>query len=386
VKKEQGATAIILDVMGGMDLSSKESIQRLMVAITTIHSLGLRAVMKIDINKVKGNLSEVFSMMYGLGFDGISIEAKEEENVDKLRATLEELKVASDKYVVNSRNTIHLKDEEMKEKLKNSLGDKGYEGYNAMIITEIDTKGEAKVQEGKIKNALNNSYKRGRGVGKLGIEVKAKNMSKMNILMSTTPENITAGQIIGAVKGAELNIELVKHVEGILKGANEGEVSSVRVLEALGFARGILEAGLVQIYKEAFDFSEETYEMNRVSDREAMGVVLVKAYMAKPEIFSSKEALEGYVNEADKILMQEVGEATFKQERVVMVNYVNGVLREIEDTGMIANKQLDEKNLAISLAVLNDSINKISFNRIVEDTKRRAKTSTNVMKNILSAA
>jgi hypothetical protein len=386
VKKEQGATAIILDVTGSIELSSEENMQRLMVAITAIHSLGLKAVMKIDINKVKENIGEVFSKMYKLGFDGISIEAKEEKNVDKLIAVLEELKVASNKYAVDSKNTIQLKDEEMKERLKNSLGDRGYEGYNVVVITEIDSKGEAKVQEGKIKTALSNGYERGRKVGELGIEVRANNMSKMDILMSTKPENITAGQIIDAVKGAGLNIELIKHVEGILNDIKETETGSKKVLEALGFARGVLEAGLVEMYKEAFDFNEETYEMNSLSDREAMGIVLVKAYMTKSEIFSSKEALKGYVNKAEEILMEDVGEATFEQERVVMAGYVNGILREVEETGIIDNKQLDEKNLAISLAILNDSMNKLSFNRIVEDSKRRAKTSTNAIKNILSAA
>jgi hypothetical protein len=69
-----------------------------------------------------------------------------------------------------------------------------------------------------------------------------------------------------------------------------------------------------------------------------------------------------------------------------MARYVNSITNEIEISGMIESKEVESREIAISLAVLNSSINKISFNRIIEDAKRRTKASTNAVKSILGAA
>jgi hypothetical protein len=388
IKKEQGATAIILNVAGNGLIDNEEDMKKLLVAMTTIHSLGLKVVMKVDVNRFGEELmKDMFKKIYEMGFDGINIEASKEAEIGKLKRVLEILKDSSETYAVEPRNTINLKSEDVKDELKKMLGERGYEGHNLMIITEINIKtGRAKIDNVDSRNALNKGYKRGRKVSELKINVKIKNMSEMVKIVSTKAEELTVGQIMNMVKSAGVNIEIENHITRILKGAQDGEKGTDRALEALGFARGVIEAGLIEVYKETFDFSEETYEMNNISDREAMGVVLMKAYLANPERFESKEALKEYINEAEILIMKEAEMMTFEEERSIMVRYVNSVVKEVEETGMMENKEVDAQSLAISIAVLNDSINKISFNRIVEDAKRRARTSTNVVKNILSAA
>jgi hypothetical protein len=125
VKIEQGATAIILDVSDGVDIMSEEGANKLLVALTAIHSLGLKGVMKVDM--VKGALVNegMFKRIFELGFDGVSIDGKTETDVKKIKEKLDILREASEKYAVGARNTIELKDNTIKEGLKESLGEKG---------------------------------------------------------------------------------------------------------------------------------------------------------------------------------------------------------------------------------------------------------------------
>jgi hypothetical protein len=123
----------------------------------------------------------------------------------------------------------------------------------------------------------------------------------------------------------------------------------------------------------AFDFTQELYQANSVRDREALGIVLVKAYLGKPEKFASKEALKEYLKEVENSMIQESSASTLEEARGVMAGYVNGITNEIEKTGLIETKEKESRQIDISLAVLNGSINKISFNRIIEDAKRRSK-------------
>jgi hypothetical protein len=154
------------------------------------------------------------------------------------------------------------------------------------------------------------------------------------------------------------------------------------VLEAVGFARGLVEASLVNRYMRAFDFTQEVYNINSVTDRQALGVVLVKGYLASPEKFDSNGSLQEYFKEAERLMEEESSTSTFEEQREVMASYVN----RVEKSGLIESKETESRQIAISLAVLNYSINKISFKRIIEDAKRRTKTSTNAVKDILGAA
>ena len=112
----------------------------------------------------------------------------------------------------------------------------------------------------------------------------------------------------------------------------------------------------------------------------------MKAYLASPEKFDSKEALKEYMKEVEKTMIKESSAVTFEEQREVMASYVNSITNEIEVSGLIEIRETEIGQIAISLAVLNDSINKISFKRIIEDAKRRTKTSTNAVKDILGAA
>ncbi|MDR1417835.1 MAG: hypothetical protein LBI80_01535 [Endomicrobium sp.] len=387
VKMEQGATAIILDVAGDINIGNKQVTDRLLTALTAIHSLGLKAVMKVDMNKVYASKGEIFRKLFELGFDGINMDGQQETDVTKLKEVLDLLKVASEKYAIGARNAIQLKDEEVKEALKNNLGQTGFEGYNILVVTEInDTTGEMKVEASKMQKTLNKGYDRARKLGEMQIQVNASNLGAMSGLLTTKAEIITAGQIREAINQAGLNQEVVKHIDKLLKETTTQEQGTAKVLETLGFARGLVEASLVNRYMNAFDFTQETYQMNSVTDRQALGVVLTKAYLISSESFASKEALQQYFKEAENTMIEESQSATFEQQRVVMAGYVNSVVSQIELEGLIETKETEKMQIAISIAVLNDSINKISFNRIVEDAKRRTKTSTNAVKSILGAA
>jgi hypothetical protein len=217
------------------------------------------------------------------------------------------------------------------------------------------------------------------------IEVNASNLGEMKGLLNTKAELVTCGQIREGVRQARLSVEVVKHIEKVLKGAGEEEEGTERVLEALGFARGLVEATLVSRYMRAFDFTQEVYQANSVTDRQALGIVMVKAYLAKPEKFDSKESIQEYFKEGER-MMEEGTSGSFEEERGVMARYVNRITNEIEETGLIETKEEESRQIDISLAVLNSSINKISFNRIIEDAKRRTKVSTNAVKSILGAA
>jgi predicted TIM-barrel fold metal-dependent hydrolase len=387
VKMDQGATAIILDVTEAIDIMSAQGANKLLVALAAIHSLGLKAVMKVDMSRGEMVNNEIFKKLFELGFDGINMNGQKETDVMKLKEKLDLLKETSEKYTVGARNTIELKDDSIKEALKESLGEKGFEGYNTLLVTEVDnTTGETKVETSKIQKALNKGYDRARRLGELQIVVNASNLEVMKGLLTTKAEVLTAGQIREAINQAGLNEEVVKHIEKLLKGTTEQEQGTARVLEALGFARGLVEASLVTRYMNAFDFTQEVYQANSVTDRQALGVVLVKAYLANPEKFVSKESLQQYFKEAESTIIQESSSTTFEQQRAVMASYVNSVTNEIETLGLIESKEIDKMKIFISLAVLNDSINKISFNRIVEDARRRTKISTNAVKSILGAA
>ena len=132
----------------------------------------------------------------------------------------------------------------------------------------------------------------------------------------------------------------------------------------------------------AFDFTQEVYNINSVTGRQALGVVLVKGYLASPEKFDSNGSLQEYFKEAERLMEEESSTSTFEEQREVMASYVN----RVEKSGLIESKETESRQIAISLAVLNYSINKISFKRIIEDAKRRTKTSTNAVKDILGAA
>lgn len=63
------------------------------------------------------------------------MDVKQEIDLVKLKDILDSLKIASQNYAVGARNTIQLKDEEIKEALKNGLGQTGFEEHNTLVIT-----------------------------------------------------------------------------------------------------------------------------------------------------------------------------------------------------------------------------------------------------------
>jgi hypothetical protein len=103
---------------------------------------------------------------------------------------------------------------------------------------------------------------------------------------------------------------------------------------------------------DAFDFTQETYQMNSLTDRQALGVILTKAYLISPESFASKELLQQYFKEANNTMVAESMSATFEQQRAVMTSYVNLVLSQIETDGLVELLKMLNVELRLQLMLL----------------------------------
>ncbi|MDR2251577.1 MAG: hypothetical protein LBD98_01885 [Endomicrobium sp.] len=106
----------------------------------------------------------------GLGFEGISLEAGEIENIETIKAVLEVLRQVSGKNnITTERNTIHLKN----KAIKDALGD--LTKYNVLAIVSIDEETHAaKIDEGAQLKAKDKGYLRGRRI----LEQKNRRRSK----------------------------------------------------------------------------------------------------------------------------------------------------------------------------------------------------------------
>ncbi|MDR3257103.1 MAG: hypothetical protein LBT18_05655, partial [Endomicrobium sp.] len=386
-KKKEGATAIILDVTNDIDLNDSATKERLTLAATTIRALGLRATIKIDVSKLTGNFIDVFNTLFELGFDGISIEAVNVENIETLKSALDALKASSAANAIEARNTMHLKDENIKEQLFAVL-ETEINNYNTLFITEFDIEtGEALIAAQKALEASRRGYERGRRAADTNIVVRAANIRALSSIITRDFSIITAAQLRQAVRTAGVNTEIAKHIGRVLNGVSDDARGTESIIEAVGFVRGIVESCLTNQYMQAFDITQEIFDMNEMSDRESLGVMLTALFVAKPEVFESPASLRTYFDEANSSLINSPnGQMSLLEQRKGVIRFVNSLVEEFELAKQVADKTDQIQTLTISLAIINESMNKISFSRIIEETKKRAKISSATIRNILRAA
>ena len=208
IKKKEGATTIILNITDfDFETINSASVQgNLKELATIIRSLGLRPIIQVNVNKT-ANYENLFRILMGLGFEGISLDAGEIENIETIKAILEVLgQVSGENNIATERNTIHLKN----TAIKDALGD--LTKYNVLAIVSIDEETHAaKIDEGAQLKARDRGYLRGRRILEQKIDAEARNVRALLNLVLKNSSSVTPLEIREAVAQAGLADEAVKN-------------------------------------------------------------------------------------------------------------------------------------------------------------------------------
>jgi len=138
---------------------------------TAIRSLDLRPTIQVSINKTT-DYGSLFRILFGLGFEGISLDAQEIENVETIKTSLEVLEQVCEENNISERNTILLKNKEIRDALGDFLTE-----YNILTIVSIDEETHAaKIEEGDQLKAKDKGYLRGRKLINQKIDAGAINI------------------------------------------------------------------------------------------------------------------------------------------------------------------------------------------------------------------
>jgi hypothetical protein len=389
IKKKEGATTIILNIKDFyIDTSLSENTKKLLVeAISIIHSMGLTCTIQLDITKAT---EEMFKQFLELGFDGISIDAQNQDvqDISFIKKLLESLITVSMNNSISEKNTIHLKNKAVRD----LLGD--LSNSNVLTITNIDPETyEASIDETGALSAMEIGYEIGHRVLEQNIKVSAENMRVLLNIFNNTHTNITANEVREAVLNAGLNPILQKHVEIILNGiANNEAGTNYKVAQAIGFVRGLVESYAIEVYLEAFDISFEAFNENNVNDKISLRTLLTGLFIIDKNntFFKDPTTLKTFFEQAESILDNVSIDGTLSDISKQITLFVNSVILRFEEEKGISDILLIQNSpsqkLYISLAILNYSINKVSFRKAVDETVKRAKSSALAVKNILGAA
>jgi hypothetical protein len=390
VKKKDGATTIILTTrdIEIVDLSTEAAKEKLKKVVELVHSMKLAVTIQMDISNAK---EEIFRTYLELGFDGISIDAKERDikDVDFIKRALNDLTSVSKQNSISAKNTIYLKNESVRK----ALGDLSFS--NILTITNIDEKTrQASIDEQQVLNSVKVGYERGSRVLEQNVRVEAKNIRALSDILNKNHTDITANEIRQIVKNAELIPVLQKHIESLLKGlGNNVTGENDKVSQAIGFIRGLVESYTIGMYLDAFDMSFEEFTENDLVDKEALGSLLSALFIIDTNnmFFKDTTALTMFFKQSESSFSESAAaDETLSNLRKQMISFTNSIAESIEREESIANLALtNEKpsqNLSMSLAILNDSINKVSLRRTLEQTGKKAKVPAIAVKNILGAA
>jgi hypothetical protein len=397
IKKKEGATTIILNITDfDFETINSASVQENLKEIAgIIRSLGLRPIIQVNINKTD-NYENLFRMLMGLGFEGISLEAGEVENIETIKSILEVLgQVSDENNITTDRNTIHLKN----KAIKDALGD--LIKYNVLAIVSIDEETHAaKIDEGAQLKAKDKGYLRGRRILEQKIDAGARNVRALLKLVLKDSSSVTPLEIREAVAQAGLADEAVKkHIEVLCTRASSDRATAatdVSVMEAVGFLRGFIESYALSQYLQAFDLSPEIFNMNASSDKQSLAIILTAALIIDSEnqIFKSPSALKEFIGQAKTTFeqAQELSSATLANLRTQMITFANSIYkqmdeeRDIDSIIRISDADNPYRKLYVYLAIANDLINTVSFRKVVEETGTRAKAPVSAVRNILGAA
>ncbi|MDR1474154.1 MAG: InlB B-repeat-containing protein [Endomicrobium sp.] len=389
IKKKEGATTIILNIKDfDIDTLLSENTKELLVeAISIIHSMDLTCTIQLDITKAT---EEMFKQFLELGFDGISIDAQNQDvkDISFIKELIDSLITVSINNSISEKNTIHLKNKAVRD----LLGD--LSNSNILTITNIDPETyEASIDETGALSAMEIGYEIGHRVLEQNIKVNAENMRVLLNIFNNTHTNITVNEIREAVIKAGLNPILQKHIEIILNGvANNETGANYKVAQAIGFVRGLVESYAIGMYLETFDITFEAFNENNINDKIALRTLLTALFIIDRNntFFKDSTTLKTFFEQAKSILDNSSIDGTLSDISKQITLFVNSVILRFEEEKGISDLLLIQstpsQKLYISLAILNDSINKVSFRRVVDETIRRTKSSALAVKNILGAA
>ncbi|MDR1104144.1 MAG: hypothetical protein LBK92_02150 [Endomicrobium sp.] len=396
IKKKEGATTIILNITDfDFETINSASVQENLKEIAgIIRSLGLRPIIQVNINKTD-NYENLFRMLMGLGFEGISLEAGEIENIETIKSILEVLgQVSGENNITTDRNTIHLKN----KAIKDALGD--LTKYNVLAIVSIDEETHAaKIDEEAQLKAKDKGYLRGRRILEQKIDAGARNIRALLKLVLKDSSSVTPLEIREAVAQAGLDEVVKKHIEVLCARASSDRATAatdVSVMEAVGFLRGFIESYALSQYLQAFDLSPEIFNMNASSDKQSLAIILTAALIIDSEnqIFKSPSALKEFIGQAKTTFeqAQELSSATLANLRTQMITFANSIYKQMDEErdidSIIRTADADNpyRKLYVYLAIANDLINTVSFRKVVEETGTRAKAPVSAVRNILGAA
>ncbi|MDR2818248.1 MAG: InlB B-repeat-containing protein [Endomicrobium sp.] len=393
IKKKEGATTIILNITDfDFETINSASVQgNLKDLASLIRSLGLRPIIQVNVNKT-ANYENLFRILMGLGFEGISLEAGEIENIETIKAILEVLgQVSDENNIATERNTIHLKN----TAIKDALGD--LTKYNVLAIVSIDEETHAaKIDEGAQLRARDRGYLRGRRILEQKIDAGARNVRALLNLVLKNSSSVTPLEIREAVAQAGLADEAVKkHIELLCARASSDRATAandVSVMEAVGFLRGFIESYVLSQYLQAFDLPLEIFNMNASSDKQSLAIILTGALIIDSEnqLFNSPSTLQEGIGQAKTTFeqAQDLSSATLADLRTQMITFANSIYKQMDAGRDISSiiRTADTEKLYIYLAIANDLINTISFRKVVEETGNRAQAPVSAVKNILGAA
>jgi hypothetical protein len=389
VKKSKEATTIILNInnFDATMLSSEATREILKRVIEIVHDMGMTVTIEIKIEKAT---EEIFRLFLELGFDGISIDAQNmgTEDIEKLKRVLEALIRVSSSNSISEKNTIHLKNKDVRELLGN------LSSSNILTITNVDPETqEANVDEEQALDAIEVGYERGRRVLEQNVRVEAENIRALLGIFNRNHTSITVNEIRKVVRNAGLGPVLQKHVESLLKGlGNDVTGENYRVAQAIGFVRGLVESYGVGMYLDTFDMSFETFRENDLNDRRTLVALLAALFIIDTNntFFKDTTALKTFFKQANTVSLESSTDETFSSARQQIIIFTNSIIERFEEEKDITDLALNQGNpserLYISLAIINYLINKVSFRRIVDETGKRAKASASAVRSILGAA
>jgi hypothetical protein len=258
-----------------------------------------------------------------------------------------------------------------------------------LFITDVDSDtGEVKVEETRGFSAMRRGYERGMKLAEVRVEVGLDKAEALLRIVGMRSREVKAGEIRRAVQEAGVNVEVEKHIERILGKTMEEASGTEKSMETAGFIRGVLESYLVKTYMEAVGVSREVYELNAVSDKEALGVLESALFVAEKGVFANVESVRDFLKEVSgNLIGMPSGEMTAVGQKRQAIEFVNGLIQKFEQEGMITGESDRLPALRIAIAVIDDSLNKIMFSKIIERVKERAKVSAAALtRSVLSAA
>jgi hypothetical protein len=387
IKKKEGATTIILIISDANAENISSSKEMFMKVIEMMHSMDLAVTIQLDISKAN---EDIFKTFLELGFDGISIDAQSLDigDIGLIKEVINMLIIVSKNNSISEKNTIHLKNKEMRD----ALGDLSYS--NILTITNIDPETQqATIDEQQALEAIEVGYEIGRNVLKQNVRVEAKNMRALLDIFNRNHADITVNEIRQAMASAGLGPILQKHVESLLKGLeNDAKGTNYKVAQAIGFIRGLGVSYTIGMYLDAFNISPEAFSESDFNDRQALGSLLTALFIidTNNKFFKDTTTLATFFEQAENVFSESSTDDTLSSLKSQMILFANLIVEKFEHEENITDLALSEGNpsqeLYTSLAILNDLINKVSFKRIVDQTGKRAKLSASSVKTILGAA